>query len=121
MARGPLPETEILKKKVEPAEEIDKAIIKTIADLRAAIKTAQDKRICELSRALADEVDHAFTHPELWLTARVEEVHSLLQDAARATIGTEYEENCAARPGELKGRLETLLRARKVVQQSLKV
>ena len=107
-----------LKRKKEPAEVIDKAIKTIMYELEKALSTKKrPSQICELSRALADEIDHVFTHPELWPQERVKATSSLLEQAATATTGTEYEENCAARPKEFMLRLESLLEAKEAVQR----
>ena len=103
--------------KTEPAIETNRAIETLMEKLRIACQADRGELICELSRALADEVDHAFTHPELWPPERVSAVQGLLQDAAAATLGTPYEENCAARPEEFEIRLQSLLEAREAVEK----
>lgn len=110
-------ELRILKKKREPAEEIDKAIKRRMRELREALAAKQQMRICELSRALADEVDHVFSHPELWPPERVETIGRLLEEAVSATMGTQYEDDCTARPKEFEDRLKSLLAAREVVSK----
>lgn len=117
MARDSILEVAILRKKTQTGQEIDKLISRAMDALRQAISTEDERVICRQSRALADEVDHAWSHPEVWPEVRVQEVFSLLQQAAEATVGSEYEENCAARPQEFLSRLETLLNARDAVQR----
>jgi len=121
MTLRPIEGTEMLRTKVEPAEQIERAIASLMRGLEEAISAHQPVKICELSRALTDEVDHAFTHPELWGPQRVREVRTLLEHAARETVGTPYEDNCAERPSDLEARLDILLKAREAVQRILLV
>ena len=107
----------IPKRKKESAIAVERVITTTIDALQSAIASKQAIRVCEFSRALADEVDHVFSHPEVWPPERVETVVQLLEQAASATVGTEYADNCAARPEEFKIRLESLLHARAAVQK----
>ena len=114
-------EVGILWKKKESAEEIDSLISRGTAALDEAIKRGHARSICKCSRSLADEVDHEWSHPGLWSEDRVHDVYLLLQKAAEATVGTEFEENCAARPEEFMRRLEALKRAKEALRRVCEV
>ena len=101
----------------KPVTKTEQNIIAMMKSLQSACRTSGAMQICELSRALADEVDHAFTYPDIWGEKRVEDVVGLLEAAAKATKGTPYGENCAARPQDFRSRLKKLLEARSAMDK----
>ena len=97
-------------------------VLETIEELMEDLKTELAKtpgdaeQICELSRGLDDEADHAYSHPEIWDDERMYGAAvDLLQKAAEATVGTEYEESCALRKVEFIHRIETARQARQAM------
>jgi hypothetical protein len=74
-------------------------------------------KVCEISRALSDEADHAFSHPEVWEGDIYEEALDLLRRAAEATAGTEPGINCARRPEEFQCRISSALAAKKALER----
>lgn len=86
-------------------------------------RTPRDpEQICELSRGLGDEADHAFSHPEIWGDeSRYETALDLLERATKATVGTEYEESCAPRKEEFVRRVEEAREARRAMEPFTKI
>jgi hypothetical protein len=80
----------------EPRERL----AKVMRDLQNAIVHACEcpKRVCELSEDLTNSADWAKDSPDPWTPELVEQAGKLLEEAAAAAKGTEYESRCAARP-----------------------
>ena len=75
------------------------------------------RKICEHSRSLSDEADHALSHPEVWDEVTYERALSLLKDAAKATEGTPSWENCSRRPGDFVHRIAIAKEARQALNK----
>ncbi|MBM4031955.1 MAG: hypothetical protein FJ291_09235 [Planctomycetes bacterium] len=104
----------------ETPEHVCQSMRLLFADLEREFSKGADRsavRMCELSRALSDEADHAFSHPEVWEGANYERALDLLRKCVDAVRGTEYEANCARRPDEFARRISTAREAREALQK----
>ncbi len=105
----------MLDEKQEQAIHVKRSIEGLTNDLTRELSkggSLQPVRVCEFSRALSDEADHVFSHPEVWSDEMIETAHDLLEQSATATIGSEYHANCSRRPAEFKRRIRTAREAR---------
>jgi len=96
----------------QSSADVQLSIDATMNELRDAIRKRDPKCICELTRALVWATPYAYSRPEVWSAARIDEARRLLKEAARVTVGTPKEQKCAGRPAKFMALIHSMQRAR---------
>ena len=107
------PSQSVLEKRVSEAQaELVKIVDADILGMPERDREEAQEDLCGLTRRLLLDAPYASDYPEVWRDDRVQEILSLMERAAAATVGSRWEISCSQRPPAFSEAIESAREAR---------